>query len=491
MKSTFKILAITIVILLFGNADLLAKQFPDSIVSLKIIIRKSIEKSIHIKIQEKNSQRAKIERNKAYDAYLPKITAEASYTLLNSDIRLPSDMENLLTSTQMLLIKEGTAMKMAGMPIPDAAKVNFTTSYSDPNNPASLQLAKAIQDNLREIPPLQERNILKANLSAQILLFSGLKVPYSIKAANHQIASLDLLTLKEIAIVIKEVIKTYDQLAVIEKTNEVLNNTENMLKEQNRFVENAFKNGLATDLEKQKILLATYQLESKKIELESSKKLVLSKLEQLSGCGQDTLLFIKPKLSDWYISDFSETIMNRNDIKALDEAIIATDYKRKSEYTEYLPKVVAFGKKELYTGDLSTFDPQWYVGVGVKWTIFDGQTARRNAQLAKVDKEILEDKRNDALELLSLSLKKIKFDYEKNIKLEQVATQLLKTAEVSFSLTKKQYEAGLTTMTEYLTSVNALENAQLELIKTKYFVRQSVVEFLDANGKLNEEIIVE
>lgn len=38
----------------------------------------------------------------------------------------------------------------------------------------------------------------------------------------------------------------------------------------------------------------------------------------------------------------------------------------------YLPSVAAFGRRELYTNDLTLQDPEWAVGLAANWALFDG-----------------------------------------------------------------------------------------------------------------------
>ena len=171
-------------------------------------------------------------------------------------------------------------MKMQSLQIPDAYKVNFATAYTadatNPKAPSSV-LAGTLAQNYKDIPPIQERNVWKANLSAQMLLFSGLKVPLSLKAAQHQIIAMNLLTETEKSSVIKDVIQAYDKLAVISESETVLNQSLTMLNQQMFYVNKAIENGLAIDLQRQKVELSLQQLQVKQIELANNKKLLIAK----------------------------------------------------------------------------------------------------------------------------------------------------------------------------------------------------------------------
>jgi outer membrane protein TolC len=462
----------------------------DSTSSLKVLLQSAIAHSQQVKNQAILADKSKLDQKKALQTYLPKITAEASYTHLNDDINLPEDMITLLESTQRLLIKEGVAMQLASLGMPSTEKyfgVPYKADASNPAAPGSI-LMKTVNEKFKNTPPIQKQDIIKTSISAQMVLFSGMKVPYLIQASKHQTAMYELLGKKEEASIINSVVSTYYKLAVIYKSEEVLTSTDKYLTEQTRFVEKAKKSGLATDLELQKIELAKQQLKAKQIELATNKKLLFARLGQLTGLSStsfETMKAILPELIEQAdIADASQ----REDLKALDEAIKATDYKRKSEYTEYVPKVFAFGKKELRTNDLSTFDPKWLVGVGIKWTLFDGLTSVTNAKQAKLDRIVLENKREEAKELLDLNLLKSKFEVEKCQQLLAVAAQQVKTTEKSYEISQKQYQNGLITMNDHLASINEVEKAKLEEIKALYELNAAALNLQEAAGILKVEM---
>ncbi len=462
-----------------------------NIYSLNYMAKRALNGSYEVRNKNLEVKKSLLDKRTAYMAYLPKISGQLSYTHLNEDVRLPSELEDLLMGTQRLLIKEATAMKMSGMNVPDAYKVNFTTPYTaNPNNPydPSNVLAKALQDNLKEVTPIQEKNILKANVSMQCLLFDGGKVMYSANAAQHQANMNQHLSEKEKSAVLLDLVTTYDKLAVLVNSELVLAKTAIYLKQQEKYVNEAKANGLATNLEVQKIKLAKQQLEAKQIELNSNKELVFNRLEQITKIPYKTLdVPFNVKFEKWILPSTFSQIENRSDLKALDEAIQATDYKRKAELTEYVPKVVAFGKKEFLTDDLSTFDPQWYVGIALNWTIFDGLTANNNAQQAKLNQLILENKKQNAQELLTINLERASIELSKCEQLVEVAQQQVITSEETFRISEKQYQNGLIPISEYLLSVKDLENARLDLIKAIAAQRFAAVSKLDATGSLTIE----
>ena len=310
-----------------------------------------------------------------------------------------------------------------------------------------------------------------------------------LKAANHQILAMQLLSNSEQETVINTVVTTYDKLAIVYQSEQALNQTEIFLTEQTRMVEKAYSNGLAISLNKQKIQLAMQQLKAKRIELDANKKILYARIEELTGLSSDSASALRPELSPWILNEFSGSASDRPDVRALEEAILATDYKRKAELADYTPKVVAFGKKELIKDDLTMLDPEWYVGIGVRWTLFDGLSAQNSAKQSKLDRRILESRRTEALELANINLKKISYDIEKNMQLITIAKEQVAISEAVLNLSRKQFEQGLITFNDHLSSVNDYEKAQLDYIQSVAQERASAMDYLASSGKLTIDVV--
>ena len=60
----------------------------------------------------------------------------------------------------------------------------------------------------------------------------------------------------------------------------------------------------------------------------------------------------------------------------------------RAERGSFLPTLGAFGRRELYTADLTLLDPEWAVGLVAEWTLFDGfqRRARFDQATARADR---------------------------------------------------------------------------------------------------------
>lgn len=466
----------------------LSVQTVSSQSQLHWMVERALAKSSEIKISQKEVEKARIDRSRAFSAYLPKVNTEASYTYMNAPIEFPDDLQTLLSKTQTLLVKETAAMSTYSLPVGTPGKVDFTTPYQVTMPDGSVvqtPLGMLVSENVKGIPAIQDQDFLKVNINAQMLLFSGLKVPLSLKAAKHQIAARQLQTEGKEADLVTQVMDVYDRMAVLAQSEQTINQTETLLTEQKRFVDKALANGLTIDLNRQKIDLAIEQLNVKRIELNTGRRLLSMNMEALTGIPSDSIMMLKYVIEPWGVSGGEVVSANqRPEIRALNEAIIATDYKRKSENTEYVPKVVAFGKKELITESLTMLDPEWYVGVGVKWTLFDGLSARNNARQTAIERDILLEKKSNTLEMANIKLEKDRLDIIKCNQLIATAKKQTELAAGMVRLSQRQMEQGLVTLNDHLSIINDFEKASVYLIHCIADQRKASISYLQSAGML-------
>jgi outer membrane protein TolC len=254
------------------------------------------------------------------------------------------------------------------------------------------------------------------------------------------------------------------------------------LDEQLRFVEEAIKNGLATPLEREKVNLARQKLTLKKIEVQGNKELLIDKLSMVTLQEKTSLALLNPTIAPLF---FTDTItVERPELKALNENIRAIELKRKIELTEYIPKLAAFGQYEWRKQNLSLFEPRWFAGLRLQWTMFDGLTAKNEARKTAIEKNILLEQKKDAEEKISLAVSKAEVD-------EWTAGQKMITAKQSAALaerikllTEKQFKNGLTSIRELLDAVAEQEKAQQDNLTAIFEQRRAVASLLEAKGRL-------
>jgi outer membrane protein TolC len=431
-----------------------AQQFDDV---FRLLVNSAYEKNDSIKVNNIRIQQAKIDEQTTRYNYLPRLSGNATYTRLNEDIIFPQNLQTLLLGAQRVLVKEG-----AGIPF-------------------NSQLPSSVK--LQPVPPVQEKNILKVTGNTQWILFSGFKVENGIKAYQHQQKALSYGNEKHKSKLLLDIADLYDKLALLYASDSVIKSSQAILDEQSRFVEGAIKNGLVTPLERKKIELARQKLQLRIVENEGSRITLLERLHQLTGVDFPTLKSLHPNLQPMLLAN-DTVIIERSEIKSLNEAIKATHYKEKAELSEYIPRLAAFGQYEFRDKDLSMFDPKWYAGLRLQWNLFDGFTARNNARKAALDRKAYEVQKQSVEELIRLGQAKTRQELRTaNQRVNMVNAQVA-LAKETLDFVSKQYKNGLTNLTELLNVLNDLEKARFDLQQAFYEQRKASLQLQDVKGTL-------
>lgn len=448
------LIGIAILVGIFLNPTYGQDLAPD----LKHLIKKAQEKNHINKISLHEINQAKIDKKLAKSVLLPKISVSGSYTRLDSPISFDDDMKNLLYGLQKVLIKE-----KVGIPF----NVPFPTSTIP----------------LKEIPNIQEENVLKSSVDLDWVVFSGFKVSNAVKASRYKqeaIEHKEMANQDKIAI---SIIDYYNKLALAIASEKVLESTEKYLNKQRNFVNKAVKNGLATPIERKKVELAQQQLATKQLEVTNNKTLLIEVLQQLTGENKSFLKTLSPKLQ---IFSFNTNTKNkkRNEIKALEKAKQATTHKAKMEQNDFIPKIAIKGHYELIDENLTMLDPKWYVAIGAKWNLFNGNQAKLKAKKALLDSKKYSEQLQNAKELIDLSITKANLELQSANQTIIMVQKEVELANSTLELLNKQYKNDLTTINEVLEALNDVEKSKFKLQKSYYKQYKAGINLLYAKGTL-------
>lgn len=349
-----------------------------------------------------------------------------------------------------------------------------------------------------------------AKAEAGILLYSGGKIKYLKEANREKNISEEALMQKSRDEVITEISKAYDQLALIQKSKSVLDERKKRLDINKKTADKALGYGLITPYDHKKIELAQATLDSKIVEYEGKKELLVTQIYLLTGIDKERIEKIKPDLQPVQYEILNPNIENRAEVRALNHGIKATELKMKAEERWWIPKIQAqtslsyFGlhgdhittSKEIFPGTGKKLDlnpssvnvfPIFQAGIGFKWDIFDGNEGKRAVEKAKIEKEILESKRKEAVKLLNLNLANHRTNFNiasAQIKLKEKSRQI---AEKGLEQVEKEFRYGTKTSSALIDAENDLENAEFELHTAIFNQRRAAVELMKATQNLDVE----
>ncbi|MEH0156703.1 TolC family protein [Limibacter armeniacum] len=461
----------------------------------RILVEKALVNSHKVAIQQHKVEEAKLDKEKAWLTYMPKVGVTSAYIRLGNEPTIHADISDYTKGIGQAAEGLGSGFQQYLQQTAQANAANGDLALAGAlQNPGTQALLGATQQYLGQalssIPSeltlaLAENNLWFYDVHAEMVIFSGMKVPTMAKAAQEKMMAQSALVEREEQVVILETLDYYDRMAVVEQSIKVLDKSQERLDKQTKFANKAMEAGLATDFDLNKIRIAEQELKAKRIELNASRELLFSKLQQLTGMERSELDSLSPELNIWWVSVEEANTANRAELKALDHSIQALQHKHKAEELDILPKAKAFAHLMQGGSDNIDIDPTWFVGVGMKWEIFDGLQRNRDVQKSQLEVESMVERRKEAEELIALDYEKKYMEWQVATQLVEVAKEKAKNAEQAMKIRVREHENGLVGINDRLEASSDYEKAELDYIQALHRQRKAAADFLQAMGTLD------
>lgn len=457
-----KYLALTLIsIFSFSNSN---AQITIS-TSLDEAINKAIEKNSSIKNKELEIEKINLQKKGVWNKYIPTVEASGLYTYF--DNKLTIDAPSVTVPVVNLTLLDG----------------------------------KQTFDNYG--------NLFNGSVMAKTILFSGMQIPNGAKALEQKAKGAEYLKESDKDGIIKEVINTFDQLTLLNEVEKLINDSDKRLQSESKRVSKAIEQGLAVPYDRDKIKLASLELNSKKIELDGKRKLVYRKIRYLTDYSETEINNVKHDLVPYILTSDKLTPENKQEIKALESFKIANEYLLKKEKGTYLPTLGAFGGvtySSLFDANTTTpvipglnqplnlainemtLSPNWMFGAAMKWEIFAGFEREHKIHEAKINIQQVQNQIDDTKEKLELLLENNYVNYSVLNQKIEIASQQEKVANNNLTLAIKQYKEGLINISERLEAENDSYKATVNKINTLIEQRLSAIETIIATGELTQHI---
>lgn len=434
--------------------------------SLKEAIDAAINTSATLKNETLALEKADNERKAVWNKYLPTVSATAAYAYLNNDLKLDIPTVTLPVSGARLF--EGT-----------------TTVHN-------------------------EGNVFLAGVTAKQVLFSGGQIMNGAKALAAKNEGTKYMSALKKDEVVKDVINAFDQLRLLDQGTALIQESEVRLNKERERMEKAIQQGLAVPYDRDKIKLATLNLESKKAEIAGKKQLLYIKLNTMTGYDEGQINAVVYDLVPIYISADLD-INERNELKAFEAYSKALDYNLKKERGSLLPTLGAFAgysyaslfnasstiplplaanNEAVLNLNRATLSPNWMLGGVLKWELFGGFERKHKVEGVKIDQHILANRKEDATRMMNLQLRNNLVNYRVQMDQLAIAGQKEKIAMNNLKTADKQYKLGLINVTERISAETDIYEVALNKVQTLINQRQAALEAYAAAATLDHFIQV-
>jgi len=158
------------------------------------------------------------------------------------------------------------------------------------------------------------------------------------------------------------------------------------------------------------------------------------------------------------------------------------EIQHKVEKRDYLPSVAMMGNYNLVDKNLSPYVPDWLVGVGMKWTLFEGMSRNNKihaSQTLQNQVEYAEQKAHDDIEAYLTKLyQQLYMQMEQKTELESTLELALEYAES----TEKAFNEGFANSTSVVEAHTKVAQVKALRLKVLYDYDVALARFLQAAG---------
>jgi outer membrane protein TolC len=147
------------------------------------------------------------------------------------------------------------------------------------------------------------------------------------------------------------------------------------------------------------------------------------------------------------------------------------------------PTVYLFGRHELFPSDLTMLDPQWAMGIGLQYTLFDGFQGKHKTAAARAQaRKVTHLRQKIQRDLKSLVLKRYEELEKAREQYDTFGATLDLTAE-NLRVRTRAFEEGVSTSLEVVDATLSHARAQLGRVKAAYDFDLAFFQLLEASGR--------
>nr|WP_199076122.1 TolC family protein [Pedobacter sp. ASV19] len=356
-------------LLLFGSSYSYGQN-----TTLQQCLDRAYQNNLTVKQARTSLQASKFNLQAEKQSYLPKVDLLSSYTYLSKPIDI-----NLQT------VRDGIVNGSSAQNLNAVNEVFKEITGSDLSQPVQDRILNASKKIIGAIypdynPSLSKQSYFVAGLGVRQPLYLGNKL----SAARNLASSLVETTSINVQVANKEVnFLIAAQYVRILYLNSILNKQQfivDALTKNKNYAAEMVKNQVLPPYQKNWTNVFLTQAQSIYNNLKLDKQNALVELNKLMGAALDSAVQITDTLK--YTTKAPEAAQpgfyESNPIYKLVDS--KTAYAKTSEKVTRsfaLPNVFAIGNYNLYQKDLPLTIPDWFVGVELQWTLFNGQTRKR------------------------------------------------------------------------------------------------------------------
>jgi len=155
------------------------------------------------------------------------------------------------------------------------------------------------------------------------------------------------------------------------------------------------------------------------------------------------------------------------------------------EVSHYMPDIVAMGRHNLYTWNMWDGVPKTMVGVGFKWTLFDGFARENKVKAALINERMVDSYQQKAQNEIPVLVEKHYVELKKSIEQLQSLETTMEFAREYVQVRQKAFQEGLATSTELVDAELALSKVKIARLQALYAYDVALARLLTVCGRID------
>lgn len=419
-----------------------------------------LSKSKHIEFLRTGQKEAKTH-------YLPRIDFSGSYTRLND----PIDLD--LSPLRSLLVGLETENKLSDLDLQMLVSRGYALTAAE-KTAYGGQITTALESAIPSMDMhLLDRDVWRATVELVQPIWMGGRIRALNRGAdlNYQEGLEEFLVSRET--VKEETCRIYLMNKLLEEVVAVNKEAEEGIAGHLKDAESLYNTGLIAKYQLLRARVAFSEASKNRMNAEDDLRTARHVLANLIKADDpDKLVLTTPLPYRPYAGAHDEVLAailagNRT-LKMLDikKDLILT--RKRADIAAYLPQIYAFGRYELYKGDLTFMDPEWAVGVGVKLNLFSSGEKRYKVAEDKLLGQEVEEKKKDVEDLLTKAGDQLFYSAEARKNTVESFKPRLEEAEENLRLSRSRFSSGLGISLEVVDANLMLEKIRAEKAQAVY-----------------------
>ena len=236
-------------------------------------------------------------------------------------------------------------------------------------------------------------------------------------------------------------------------------------------------------------LYVEFSASNAKMEWQKSIKQTQTVQEALSNTLGDSIdiqpiseLFLIRQIED--VSFFQESAIENNPIlKQVESKKMLATQNYNIQRSNYMPTIAVVGNKELIQEDLSHMVPDWFIGVNLSWTIFDGASRGYKVKSAKATINRVEYIQTKAKSDIVTYVNKLYNELQMHIEQFETMTKTYEFANEYLRVQKKAFAEGFATSKDVVDAELTVNKVKIGRMKTMNDYVLSLARLLEISGQ--------